>query len=70
MEPEGSLPCSQEPSTGPYPEPDQSSPYHTILSLYIISLDNINRIRSVDWVRQSRLLPEDGDRIQSPKPCF
>jgi hypothetical protein len=33
MEPEGSLPCSQEPSTGPYPEPDQSNPYHAILSL-------------------------------------
>jgi hypothetical protein len=27
MEPEGSLPCLQGPSTGPYPEPDQSSPY-------------------------------------------
>jgi hypothetical protein len=31
--PEGSLPCSQDPSTSPYPEPDQSSPYHYILSL-------------------------------------
>jgi hypothetical protein len=31
MEPDDSLSCSQEPSTGPYPEPDQSSPYHPIL---------------------------------------
>jgi hypothetical protein len=30
--PEGSLPCSQEPSTGSCPEPDQSSPYHPCLS--------------------------------------
>jgi hypothetical protein len=30
MEPEVSLPCSKEPSSGPYPEPDQFSPYHTI----------------------------------------
>jgi hypothetical protein len=27
MVPEGSLPYSQEPSTGPYPEADQSNPY-------------------------------------------
>jgi hypothetical protein len=32
MEPGGSLACSQHPSTGPYPEPDQSNPYHPILS--------------------------------------
>jgi hypothetical protein len=33
MEPGGSLTCSQEPSTGPYPEPDRSNPYYPILSL-------------------------------------
>jgi hypothetical protein len=34
IEPEGSIPCSQEPSTGPYPEPYQSNPLHPILSLW------------------------------------
>jgi hypothetical protein len=34
MEPKVSLPCSQEPSTGPYLQPDKSTPYHPILSLY------------------------------------
>jgi hypothetical protein len=33
MEPEGSLPSSQELSTCIYPEPDQSSPQHSLLSL-------------------------------------
>jgi hypothetical protein len=28
--------CSQEPSTGPYPEPVRSSPHHPILSLWYI----------------------------------
>jgi hypothetical protein len=26
MEPEGSSPCSQEPATCPYPEPNESNP--------------------------------------------
>jgi hypothetical protein len=33
MEGEGSLPCSQEPSTGSYTKPDWSSSYHRILFL-------------------------------------
>jgi hypothetical protein len=31
MEPEGSLPCSQKPATGPYPEPAESSSPHRSL---------------------------------------
>jgi hypothetical protein len=30
MKSEGPFPCSQDPSTGPYPEPDQSIPSHPI----------------------------------------
>jgi hypothetical protein len=33
MEPEGSIKCSQEPSTCPYPKPYESNPLHRILSL-------------------------------------
>jgi hypothetical protein len=33
METERSLLCSQESSTGSYPEPDQSNPYQPILFL-------------------------------------
>jgi hypothetical protein len=33
VEPEGSIPCSQEPSTGLYPEPYSSNSLHPILSL-------------------------------------
>jgi len=36
MEPEDSLQCSQEPATGPYPQPDASSPHlPTWLSSYL-----------------------------------
>jgi hypothetical protein len=33
MELVGSLPYSQDPATGLYPEPDESSPYNPILFL-------------------------------------
>jgi hypothetical protein len=33
MEPNGSLPCSQEPASDPYHKPDESSPYLPILFL-------------------------------------
>jgi hypothetical protein len=36
MEPEGSLPCSQEPSIGPYTEPEKCSPHpHTLYPVFI-----------------------------------
>jgi hypothetical protein len=40
MEPEGSLPRSQKPSTGPYPKPDeiQSIPLHPISIRSILTL--------------------------------
>jgi hypothetical protein len=39
MEPEGSLPSSQELSTWTYPEPDQSSPQHS--NFQILYLKNL-----------------------------
>jgi hypothetical protein len=39
MEPGGSLPSSQESSTGPYLEPDESSSYRPNISLEFINLD-------------------------------
>jgi hypothetical protein len=35
LEPEDSLPCSQEPFTGPYPEPDQSSPLYIMCNVFL-----------------------------------
>jgi hypothetical protein len=37
MKPEGLMPNSQELSTCPYPEPDQSSPHHPIPTLKVPS---------------------------------
>jgi hypothetical protein len=34
MEPKDSVPCSQEPATGPCPEPDESTPHPPTLFYY------------------------------------
>jgi hypothetical protein len=44
MEREVSLPCSLEPSIGPYPEPDQSMPPHPISVRYILILSTHLRL--------------------------
>ena len=36
MEPEGSLPCAQQPDIFPHTEPDQSTPHQATLLLYCI----------------------------------
>jgi hypothetical protein len=54
VDPEGLLPCSQEPSTGPYPEQDQSNHLLTdtqnILNRwknYLSQLFNVHRLSDV-----------------------
>jgi hypothetical protein len=59
MEHENSLPCSQEPATGPYPEPDESSPHRVSLcSILILSF----------YLRQG-LLSETSIYAFQPKFC-
>jgi len=41
MEPEVSLPYSQQPTAGPYPEPDESSPHPPTLRSILILLSHL-----------------------------
>jgi hypothetical protein len=70
MELRSSLPCSQEPFTGPYPEPDKSSPYHStpskivndpalcrLLTLHVPNLFHFPSFRTLQII------------YPSPRPC-
>jgi hypothetical protein len=58
MEPEGSLLCLQEPSTGPKPEPELSSAHSHLIILRSI-LHNHGKIIKMDYV----VLPTPKGRI-------
>jgi hypothetical protein len=72
MEPEGTLPCSQEPSTGPYPGPDESNPHFPTLFPYIHS--NIifpNTPKSSIWFPYFRFSDKSFARISHlSRACY
>jgi hypothetical protein len=44
MEPEGSLPCSQEPAASPYTPPDQSTPTYAISLRFVLVISSQLRL--------------------------
>jgi hypothetical protein len=76
MEPESSLLCSQEPSTGPYPEPNQSRPRHPILILSTPNIITVIKLR-VQWAgyvarmgAKKNVYPQLGWLEHKFKTCF
>jgi hypothetical protein len=56
MKPEVSIPCSQEPSTGPYCEPHQSTPFHYLSNIpechkSVVNKPRINQSYHICWLR-------------------
>jgi hypothetical protein len=65
MEPEGSIPRSQEPSTGPYPEPYQFNPLHPILSDERTKCSGLNGSKHYWSSVSSYFPPESGFHLLS-----
>jgi hypothetical protein len=71
MKPEGSLPCSEEPSTGAYSEPDRSSLYHPTLSLRsILILSTDIRLGLPSGLFPSGFPPISYKHSSSPHLCY
>jgi hypothetical protein len=70
MEPEGSFPSSQEPSTGPHSEPDRSNPYHPISlrSILILSTTYVFVFPVVSFLLVSPSISYM--RSSSPHSCY
>jgi hypothetical protein len=69
MEPEGSWPCSQEPSTGPHPKPDYFSPYYPIISLLLTYLLTELSLEKPPIVQPFKNIPAFYGTTEDSIPC-
>jgi hypothetical protein len=62
MEPEGSLPCSQQPASDPYPEPDASNQHFLTLTSILILFSHL-RLCFPKWSLSFRFSKQNTVRI-------
>lgn len=60
MEPEGSVPCLQDPTTSTFPEPNESNPHHSLcFSKFYFNVILSSVLRSCKWSLPFRLLNQN-----------